>query len=204
MGCHWAHLSLFGAMHHRWIVTGPYSSSLGPLVIVGPSSSSLVTWPVLIIVGGPIRRRHWVVVRAYSLSLECRWALHRVSSSLSCPTLRRWVLVPPCVIHVAMVGVGCSCLIRCASVGRNVGVGHMWSEASKKEKNGKVVVRFHDIPSGPPIAWVPLVFMGSVFLYLLGALSIRLTSLKRGEELLLGWLHAVGRELSWRGRRWWW
>jgi hypothetical protein len=81
------------------VVTGPYSSSLGPLVIVGPSSSSLVTWPVLVVVGGPIRRRRWVVVRAYSSSLECRRALHRVSSSSGCPTLRRWVRVPPCWRH---------------------------------------------------------------------------------------------------------
>src|SRR5258708_4384501 len=64
MGCRWAHLSSFGTMRRRWVVTGSYSSSLGPLVIIGPSSSSLVTWPVLVVVGGPIRRRCWIVVRA--------------------------------------------------------------------------------------------------------------------------------------------
>jgi hypothetical protein len=36
---------------------------------------------------------------------------------------------------VTMVGVGWSCVIRYASVGRNVGVEHMWSEARKKGKN---------------------------------------------------------------------
>jgi len=46
-------------------------------------------------------------------------------------------------------------------------------------------------------------WLGSVFLYFLGAFSIRPTSIKRGEGLLAGWLHVVGRELSWRGRRWW-
>ena len=60
LGCHWpvlviagwAHL-LFSAMYHCWIVT----------------------WPILlIIIGGPIHH-HWVIVRAYSLLLECYWAL---------------------------------------------------------------------------------------------------------------------------------
>jgi len=32
LGCCWAHLSSFGAMHRRWVVTGPYSSLLGLLV----------------------------------------------------------------------------------------------------------------------------------------------------------------------------
>jgi len=31
-GCRWAHLSSFGAMRRRWVVTGPYSSLLGLLV----------------------------------------------------------------------------------------------------------------------------------------------------------------------------
>jgi hypothetical protein len=50
--CWWAHLSSFGTMHHRWVVT----------------------WPILVVVGGLIRR-HWVAVRAYSSSLEHHRAL---------------------------------------------------------------------------------------------------------------------------------
>ena len=92
--------SSFGTMHHRWVVTDLYSSLLGPLVIIGPSSSSLVTWPVLVIIGRPIHRRHWVMVRAYSSSLECCQALHQVSLLLGCPTLHCWVLVPPCWHHL--------------------------------------------------------------------------------------------------------
>ena len=66
LGRRWGHLS-FGAMRRRWVVTGPYSSLVGPLVIA-PSSSSL---------GCHLAhtRRRWVEARAYSSSLERHWAL---------------------------------------------------------------------------------------------------------------------------------
>jgi hypothetical protein len=93
----------------RLVVTGPYSSSLvGPLVVVRRYASSsghprrrwVVTWPVLVVVGGPIHRR-WVVegiliVVGTLLGPTC---VHWVSSLLDCPTLRRWVLVPSCWRH---------------------------------------------------------------------------------------------------------
>ena len=99
-------LSLFGAMCRCWIVTASYSSSLvGPLVIIQRHASSsghphrrwVVTWPVLVVIGGPIHH-HRVAVRAYSSSLE-RHQVRLVFIGSRCPTLRRWVLVPSCWRH---------------------------------------------------------------------------------------------------------
>ena len=112
----WAHLSSFGAIHRRWVVT----------------------WPVLVVVGGPISRR-WVAVRAYSSSLERRRALLVFIGSRRCWVVLLFVIgssFPHAdVIRVTMVGMSWSRLIRYASVVRNVGVEHMWSEVRKKEKN---------------------------------------------------------------------
>ena len=200
--CRWAHLSSFSTMHHRWVVTGPYSSSLvGPFAIVG-------SW------SGPTHR-HWNVARPFIRSHSCRVVLLFIIGSS---------FLHSGIIHVAMVGVGWSCLIRCTSVGQNVGIEHMSEGWARKtwltrirrhfgwvirvlelpqvhrqrttccpkphfytsvcrhklrwmwhlshhprciEKLQLLLLRqqlcprlhenicFHDVPSGPPIAWVP-------------------------------------------------
>ena len=125
----WAHLSSFGGMRrHRAI-----------LLVVGLSfglSSSLVG--PFVIVGRPIRCR-WVAVRADSSSLERSRALLVFIGSRRCWGVLLFVIgssFPHAgIIRMTMVGVGWSCLIRSASVGQNVSVEHMWSEARKKEKN---------------------------------------------------------------------
>jgi len=88
----WAHLSSFGTMRRRRAI-----------LIVGPSSSLghphrwVVTWPILVVVGGPIHH-HRVAVRAYSSSLE-RHRVRLIFIGSRCPTLRRWVLIPSCWRH---------------------------------------------------------------------------------------------------------
>ena len=109
-------------MHRRWAILLVVELSLGPY------SLSLV---------GPFIVR-WVVGRAYSSSLERRRALLVFIGSHRCWVVLLFAvgsLFPRAgVIRVTMVGVGWSCLIRYASVGRNVGIEHMWSEARKKEE----------------------------------------------------------------------
>jgi hypothetical protein len=124
--CHWwAHLSSFSAKR-CWVVKGPYLSLLGAhlslfsamrqrraiLVII---RLSLDTWPILVIVDGPIH--HWgVTVRAYSLSLEHHQALLIFTGSH-----HRSVLVPSCWHHSR--GHGGGGLV--VNVGQNISVEHI-------------------------------------------------------------------------------
>jgi len=105
----------FGAMCRCWVVTDPYSSSLvGPFAVVGSRSG--------------LTHRRWNVARPYSFSLGLvvvSVLLFVVGSSFP----------DSGVIRVTMVRVGWSCLLRYASVGRNVGVERVLSEARKKGKN---------------------------------------------------------------------
>ena len=84
LGCRWAHLSSFGAMHRRWVVTGPYSSLLGLLVSSNLARTRSRWWAhspslsrgqgLLIIIGrSPGPASGLVVVRlSYSSSLGLR------------------------------------------------------------------------------------------------------------------------------------
>ena len=133
--------SLGSACHCHWpvlVVTGgPIRRRSAVCVIIGPSSSSLgyhlartcrwwAYWltlgrgqGLLIVVGtppGPFSLGLVVAGLSYSSSV--------VGSSFPRAGITR----------VTMVGVGCSCLIRYASVGQNVSVEHMWSGKEEREK----------------------------------------------------------------------
>ena len=117
-------------------VAGPYTPlSLGPLAVLRRNVSLSLA---------RTRRRWWV----YSPSLGRGQGLLIVVGMSPGPTRFHWVssllvsysssLGPfphSGITRVTMVGVGWSCLLRYAGVGRNVGVGSMLSEARKKEKN---------------------------------------------------------------------
>ena len=144
LGRRWTHLSLFGTMHRCWIVTALYSSSMvGQLVVIRchaslsghPRRRWVVTWPILVVVGGPIHR-HWVAVRAYSSSLE-RHRARLVFIGSRCPTLRRWVLVPSCWRH--------------SREQKTLA----WSEARKKENHAFVTYYVGLALLGSPLVSIP-------------------------------------------------
>ena len=158
---------VIGSVHH--LVTSPsrngltrqYSAlciiigaSLCPLVVVRRYASSsgqplhcwVVTWPVLIVIGGPIRRRR-VAVRA----LERRRALHVFIGSHCCWVVLLFVVgssFPHAdVIRVTMVRVG-------RVLFDTLVLGEMPALSICGQRH-----RFSDVLSGPPIAWPPLVFI---------------------------------------------
>ena len=135
LGHHWALLA---------IVTSPYSSSLvGPFVIIQqhvwllghPCCHWIVTWPVLIVIGGPIGC-HWVELRAYSLSLECCQAHFHWVSLLDCPTLHG--LLGPCSLMLASFAWPWwewdSCVLFDTLVLGKTSVLSMWSGKEEREK----------------------------------------------------------------------
>ena len=138
-----------GLARHRSALCMVVGTSLGPLVFRRYASSLGCHWPVLV-AGGPTCHRAILLVVGlslgpYSSSLgRGQGLLIVVGTSLGPTRFHCWVVLLSVVgssfphvgvICVTMVGVSWSCLIRYASVGRNVGVEHMWSEVRKKEKN---------------------------------------------------------------------
>ena len=103
-----------------------------------------------------------------------------------------------------------------------------WGERDgRKQTMTEVIVRFGDVPPGPPTSWVPpclspspvpasselkwptSLWKGEGWLRLIltcegaVALVVKLTSLNRGEGIMAGFLGMVVGELRW-GRWWWW
>jgi hypothetical protein len=99
------------SLGHRWaliaIVAGP-TQACRHLALCIVHHRWVVTWPVLVVIGGPISRR-WVTVRAYSLSLECRRALLVFIGSRRCWVVLLFVIgssFPHAgVIRMTMVGI---------------------------------------------------------------------------------------------------
>ena len=132
---------IIGALLCPLVIVRCYASSSGQ-----PLHCWVVTWPILIVIGGPICRRR-VVVRA----LERRRALHVFIGSHHC-----WVVL----LFIVGSSFPHADIIRVTMVR----VGHVLFDMLVLGKMSALSIcgqrhRFSDVLSGPPIAWPPLVFI---------------------------------------------